>query len=56
MYKVLEATVMHKAGEIRERYLDSARDQVILADANHQAVADFNDKVNKEYILPPKDW
>jgi hypothetical protein len=47
---------MHKAGQIGERYLNEARDQVILADANHQSVADFNDRVNSEYILPPKDW
>jgi len=54
LYKVLEATVMHKAGEIREHYLNAARDQVVVAAANHQANADFSDKNNESYLLPQK--
>jgi hypothetical protein len=52
LYKVLDATVMHKAGQIGQQYLEDARNMVLLASNNHQANADFNDAVNEEMLLP----
>lgn len=55
LMKVLEATVMHKAKAIGEKYLSDARDMTVLAAANHEAVQDFNIRMNAENILP-KDF
>jgi len=52
LYKLLDATVMHKARQIGQRYLEAARDQIILADANHESVQDFNIKMNEELVMP----
>jgi len=52
LYTLLDATVMHNARQIGERYFKDARDQVILAAANHENVQDFNIRMNQEHILP----
>lgn len=51
LYKILEPD-MKKAKQIGERYLEEARDQILFSSNNHQMVADFNDKMNEEFILP----
>lgn len=56
LYKILDSELTQKAVEIRQRYLDEARDQLLLSDDQHEKFDNFRLKMNEETLLPSKDW
>jgi len=51
LYKSL-ARDLKSAGRIGQKYLEDAKDMIVVADANHEQVQDFNIKMNEQDLLP----